>query len=468
MSALGTVLVVCVACYAQATLVFAWLWLYGSRRDVVSIAFSTMTAGATLASLGALFLTADVTRATAELGARFLYVGSLGAGIGLFRVAHELSGVVLPRRLPPLIHITLALGAIVAALGLVHDPASVEAGIARAPAMRPLGAVFLAFAVAVLMFSTYLLSRAAPNRASARWILLGITPAVIATAAEQLGRFWGRQPVFSLVVLGVLVVFVASWVLLRRFAAVGDQLRERAVALEASHTALGRATQDRSKAKHFADIGELSVVLAQEFEAPMGALERSVSALAGTSLEAPEATGLLDQIDEETDYMNRLVGDLLLFAKPLSPERHAVAVSALVEEALDEARTRRFSSPPVDVDVDPSLTLRCEPGAIRRAIAQVVENAIDAASGQAIRVRGARDEDATLRIEITDPGDGMDTQVRTRALEPFFTTRSHATGLGLAIVARVVGSHGGRVSIDSSRGEGTTVTLEFPRGALDG
>jgi signal transduction histidine kinase len=58
----------------------------------------------------------------------------------------------------------------------------------------------------------------------------------------------------------------------------------------------------------------------------------------------------------------------------------------------------------------------------------------------------------------------MDTQVRSRALDPFFTTRPSGTGLGLAIVDRIVDAHGGRLGIESRAGEGTTVTVFLPLG----
>src|SRR5207237_7553290 len=73
-------------------------------------------------------------------------------------------------------------------------------------------------------------------------------------------------------------------------------------------------------------------------------------------------------------------------------------------------------------------------------------------------------EDGTdgLAVDIIDTGEGMDTQVRSRALDPFFTTRPSGTGLGLAIVDRIVDAHGGRLAIDSRAGEGTTVTVFLP------
>jgi signal transduction histidine kinase len=70
-----------------------------------------------------------------------------------------------------------------------------------------------------------------------------------------------------------------------------------------------------------------------------------------------------------------------------------------------------------------------------------------------------------LAVDIIDTGEGMDTIVRSRARDPFFTTRPSGTGLGLAIVDRIVDAHGGHFLIESRSGEGTTATVFLPSGS---
>src|SRR5260370_13532316 len=79
--------------------------------------------------------------------------------------------------------------------------------------------------------------------------------------------------------------------------------------------------------------------------------------------------------------------------------------------------------------------------------------------------RGAKEGCGGVAVDIIDTGEGMDTQVRSRARDPFFTTRPSGTGLGLAIVDRIVDAHGGQFAIDSRSGEGTTVTVFLPHGS---
>jgi len=68
-----------------------------------------------------------------------------------------------------------------------------------------------------------------------------------------------------------------------------------------------------------------------------------------------------------------------------------------------------------------------------------------------------------VRLVVEDRGCGMNQETRRRALEPFFTTKSRGTGLGLPICSKIVEAHGGRLSIASTRGAGTTVTVDLPR-----
>ena len=71
--------------------------------------------------------------------------------------------------------------------------------------------------------------------------------------------------------------------------------------------------------------------------------------------------------------------------------------------------------------------------------------------------------DAGVCIQVEDNGRGMSAEEREHALEPFFTTRNQGTGLGLAIVHAIMQEHGGIISIETSPGNGTTVSLLFPQ-----
>ncbi len=462
MSPFGTVLLACAALYAQAAVLYGWLWMYRSRRDDVGRGLLGTATGATLFSLGALFLTEPHAPLAAELGARLLYAGSFVAAGAFLAVASPVSGVRLPPRLMQGVLATMALGLVVSVLGLAHDPASVRPRMAHEPSLSLAGMVLLGAAVATMAFALLILARGATRRAGARWILLGAAPGGCGAVLEQVARLRGYQPVFVLTLSGTVLMLVASWVLLRRFAAVGDRLRTKQAALEASHAALVRAQRERARAEQLAGVGELSVVLAGEISRPMASLRESVAALDLAAIESGEARPILDEIDAETGHLNHLVSNLLVFARPSQEEPRAVSLAVLVEDAVRDVAAQRRAPVDAELEVDPSLEIACEPEAMRRAVAHVVENAVTAAEGEAILIRARRIPEGLVALDIADPGEGMDTVVRKRALVPFFTTRPYGTGLGLAIVARVVRAHGGSVEIESAHGRGTTVSLRLP------
>ncbi len=113
------------------------------------------------------------------------------------------------------------------------------------------------------------------------------------------------------------------------------------------------------------------------------------------------------------------------------------------------------------VEPEPTPKIWADPNLVRQVIDNLIANAIQAMSGGGaltvtlvnLELEGARG----VELQIQDTGEGMDTQVRARALDPFFTTRPSGTGLGLAIVARIVDAHGGVLRIKSKAGAGTVI-----------
>ena len=106
---------------------------------------------------------------------------------------------------------------------------------------------------------------------------------------------------------------------------------------------------------------------------------------------------------------------------------------------------------------------------LRQAIENLIDNAMQAMNFTGVltvHIREMHHEGKDgLAVDIVDTGEGMDTIVRSRARDPFFTTRPSGTGLGLAIVDRIVDAHGGHLLIESRAGEGTTATVFLPVGS---
>jgi signal transduction histidine kinase len=143
-------------------------------------------------------------------------------------------------------------------------------------------------------------------------------------------------------------------------------------------------------------------------------------------------------------------------------------VQDLLERGLQLVQTKKQIKAELKIDA-PDVKMWGDSNLLRQVFDNLIDNAVQAMNGDGtltVRVRAAQQEgEDGMAVDIIDTGEGMDTMVRQRALDPFFTTRPSGTGLGLAIVDRIVDAHGGRFLIESRSGEGTTATVFLPSGS---
>ena len=260
-----------------------------------------------------------------------------------------------------------------------------------------------------------------------------------------------------------MTIFVA-----RGFARTADALDERTTELDERYNELRRTQEQLVWKEQLAAVGELSAVIAHEVRNPLAIIKNAVSGLRRATLRAVDRDTLLTILDEETDKLNRLVHDLLAYAQPVMPKREPVALGQLLRRSVARAAGGAARA---DIDVRyetvgaPHEVLGDEELLVH-ALVNVIDNAFQAMpSGGALTVATERVDLGgyeAVAISFIDTGEGMDTIVRSKARNPFFTTRPTGTGLGLAIVERVIRNHGGRVEIDSSHGVGTTVRIVLP------
>jgi signal transduction histidine kinase len=248
------------------------------------------------------------------------------------------------------------------------------------------------------------------------------------------------------------------------------ELRSRTSELSRSYEDLRAAQEELVKKEQLAVVGELAAVIAHEVRNPLAIIANAVSGLR-KQISRQDHETLLAILDEETSRLNRLVTDLLRYARPVSVQRSDFSLADVLERALSLAAQDRGT-------IRTELRLEGHDGRVygdsnllRQVFDNLVVNAVQAMGAMGtvtVRVRAASEDGVEgAAIDIIDTGEGMDTQVRTRARDPFFTTRPSGTGLGLAIVDRIVDAHGGRLAIESRAGEGTTVTVFLPNGSAN-
>jgi signal transduction histidine kinase len=361
-------------------------------------------------------------------------------------------------------------GAVLAFAGLSHDPSFPTTELPHVARLGPTGVIATVVALVWIGWSLVTLVRATWQEPRLwRIVMAVVLPVVFAlwdVAARSLDLPYGS---LSGLVRSMVVVTLA-WVLLARMLEVERTLAAKTEELAASTARLREAQVELDRTEQLAAVGELSAVIAHEIRNPLAVLANAAASLEKGDLPPASAAHLLAVLDEEGDRLDRLVDDVLVYARPLAPQRADVDLRGVVTHAARLALESPTRSPDLVVAWDgegPPEWIHADATLIRHALVNILDNAILAMPRggtvqvrmQPVEVRGA----PGVAVEFRDEGEGMDTQVRARATDPFFTTRESGTGLGLAIVDRVARVHGGSVRIESRAGTGTVVTFVVPR-----
>ncbi|VVM08554.1 two-component system, NtrC family, sensor histidine kinase AtoS [Methylacidimicrobium cyclopophantes] len=247
----------------------------------------------------------------------------------------------------------------------------------------------------------------------------------------------------------------------------GD-LRELALAFRQMASEL-RASQEKIvQAERMASIGTTAAAVAHGIRNPLA----SIRALAQVGLlqptPSPSAKETLREIIVETDRLDRRIGQLLSFAKPLSPRPILGNLNGLVEAIVPSLAKGEGKEVAIDLFLDTDLApTRFDPAQMEQVLLELLANALAAVGPRGrIQLRTGLRSDRWVFLEIEDDGEGILEENLQRVTEPFFTTRPEGSGLGLAIVQRYVSQNGGELRVSSSFGKGTRVTLLFPSASL--
>lgn len=326
-----------------------------------------------------------------------------------------------------------------------------------APA-TPLG--YVAFLALLAAASVVLAGMVAAHRAGTRYLLgpsFGLGLVLLATVHDALAadRVY-EAPSLTEVAVIALMTSVGLGVTMR--------VVESARSLMASRAALQRAQADLVVRERLAALGELSAVVAHEVRNPLGVIYNAVAMLRRNRLSTEDADAALSVVQEEAERLNRLVGDLLQFARPRAPSLEEVATKQLLESASESA-ARALSLPLTSVVVEVgegAEALRCDEALMLQAVGNLVSNAL-LSEGRTTAARvGARRRGDDIEVTVSDDGAGVPEGDRHRVFEPFFTTRATGTGLGLAIVRKVAREHGGEATLERSPAGGATFVVSIP------
>ena len=303
-------------------------------------------------------------------------------------------------------------------------------------------------------------------------IMIGMFVVIVAATNDiAVMMRWVENPYLLPHSFSVYGFFVGLSLLLRYrrvvvgYASTESSLNKRTEELRKSHADLELVQRELSSKKQLAAVGELAAAIAHEVRNPLAIIVNAVAGLRRTSLQEQDRHTLLGIVDEETARLNRLVTDLLRFARPVSIRRSTVSLAELVRRAeVTRGSEHRFD---ITIPSDPTLgTVQADANLLRLVFDNLVANACqsmpEGGTVQILVCEGLLNDERCIKIEVIDHGHGMDESVLSRAVDPFFTTRPSGTGLGLPIVHRIVAAHGGELHMDSEPQRGTTVRLLLP------
>jgi signal transduction histidine kinase len=168
----------------------------------------------------------------------------------------------------------------------------------------------------------------------------------------------------------------------------------------------------------------------------------------------------LDMIEQNIDYINKIVLDLQDFAKPLSPCDEETNIEQMIEELLTKNGTPESIRTEAHIEKD-AQTVRADSAYMKRILGNLVSNAVQAMpDGGKLTVKAHRERN-TVVITVKDTGVGIPEEAKDKLFTPLFTTKSKGQGFGLAVVKRLTEALGGTVTFESQENKGTTFTIKL-------
>lgn len=233
-------------------------------------------------------------------------------------------------------------------------------------------------------------------------------------------------------------------------------------------TELEARTNQLIQVQKLAAIGTFSSSIAHELNNPLNNISLSADMLLQDldQLSPDEIREILSDILSQTDRAGAIVRDLLHFSRAGETPAREIDVRDLVGQALGLiANQLRLGHVRVDTSIPDDLpAIRGDLRKLQQVLLNLLTNAIQAMPGGGrIRINARHDGD-TVRIDVSDTGEGIPPEKISRIFDPFFTTREagQGTGLGLAISREIVRRHGGRIEVKSRPGQGTTFSVLLP------
>lgn len=237
---------------------------------------------------------------------------------------------------------------------------------------------------------------------------------------------------------------------------------------------IARFQQEAAQRERLSSLGRLSTVVAHEIRNPLMIIKAALRTLRRETASLEDIRGAVEDIDEEVTRLNRLVTEVLDFARPIRFHYGPVDLNRLCRDAAAAAAAEAGDGPPVALVLAPEIgDIVTDGERLRLALVNVLTNARQAVEAARSGAAAPNDPPIVLETAVTNPGQiaiavrdrgvGIPPEDLDRVFEPFFTTKRTGSGLGLAIARNIIEGLGGSITAASRPGEGTEIRIALPR-----
>jgi len=230
-------------------------------------------------------------------------------------------------------------------------------------------------------------------------------------------------------------------------------------------THLKRAEERLILAERLSCLGELTAGVAHEIRNPLAGIKINTQVLSRKKDFPEMEKRLLDSTQEGIEKIQKIVDDMLHFAKPKASHFRQEDINEVVEKSLAILQTK-FKKGNIQLVFDRGEKLpnvQIDIHQMQQVLINLMLNAIQAMEkGGTLTIRSFLEDGKGVGIEVTDTGVGIPKSHLKKIFDPFFTTKSEGTGLGLSISLKILENHGATIDATSQEGVGSSFTIRFP------
>ena len=224
-----------------------------------------------------------------------------------------------------------------------------------------------------------------------------------------------------------------------------------------------------ARSQRLASVGRLAAGVSHEIRNPLSSIKGFATYFKERYHDVPENQQISNLMIQEVDRLNRVVGQLHEFARPIKISKKSIPINSFIENSL-KLIERQASEANIKVQTDLSSEIDkvfVDPDRINQVLLNLYLNAIESMENEgslSVTLTDTVEKDG-IEIRVSDTGKGISKDDLAHIFDPYFTTKASGTGLGLAIAHNIIEAHNGKIKVESLLGHGTTVTVLLPNSA---